>query len=113
MSPSLLVDAFMVGPTDLRMSMGLERGSQDGTEPEFIAALERIRDAARANNIPVIGFAFDPVLCTSRLEMGWTGLICHADAFGILMSAQMSLPPLKDAAQAYIDGKKAKTNGQA
>ena len=81
----------MVGASDLRFSLGLPAGSMDGDEPEFVAALDRIQRAADTNNLAVLGFAVTPEILRKRLELGWRGLIVHADASGIFNSGTQSL----------------------
>lgn len=86
--PSVIaqVDALMVGAGDLRCSLGLAVGSQDGDEPVFLEALEKIQKAADANNLAVLGFAMTPEILRRRLERGWRALIIHSDGYGIFKS---------------------------
>lgn len=86
----MLVDALMVGVGDLRCSMGLEVGSQDGDEPEFIAALDKIQRAADANGLAVLGFAMTPDILRRRLERGWRAFIVHSDGYGVFKSGTES-----------------------
>lgn len=81
-----IVDALMVGASDLRFSLGLPAGSMDGDEPAFLAALKKIQRAADANGLAVLGFAVTPRILERRLKLGWRALICHADASGIYHS---------------------------
>ncbi|KZF20954.1 HpcH/HpaI aldolase/citrate lyase family protein [Xylona heveae TC161] len=85
------VDALMVGASDLRFSLGLEAGSQDGDEPTFLAALEKIQRAADENGLCVLGFAMSPKVLERRLKLGWRALIIHGDAPGIVNSGAESL----------------------
>ena len=62
------VDALMVGAGDLRCSLGLEVGSQDGDEPVFLDALEKIQKAADGNELAVLGFAMTPEILRRRLS---------------------------------------------
>jgi len=81
----------MIGASDLRFSLGLQAGSMDGDEPEFLAALERIQHAADSNGLPILGFAVTPEILEKRLKLGWRALICHADASSIFSSGTQSL----------------------
>ena len=80
----------MVGAGDLRCSLGLEVGSQDGDEPEFLAALDKIQKAADANDLAVLGFAMSPDILRRRLHRGWRAFIVHADGSGIFKSGVQS-----------------------
>ncbi|KAL8726521.1 MAG: hypothetical protein Q9166_006653 [cf. Caloplaca sp. 2 TL-2023] len=80
------VDALMVGAGDLRCSLGLEVGSQDGDEPSFLAALDKIQRAADKNGLAVLGFAMTPGILRRRLDLGWRAFIVHADGSGIFNS---------------------------
>ncbi|KAH8658403.1 putative 2-dehydro-3-deoxyglucarate aldolase [Xylariales sp. PMI_506] len=84
------IDALMVGVGDLRCSMGLEVGSQDGDEPAFLAALDKIQKAADANNLAVLGFAMTPEILRRRVERGWRAFIVHTDGYGIFKSGNES-----------------------
>ena len=81
----------MVGASDLRFSLGLQAGSMDGDEPEFLAALERIQNAADSNGLAILGFAVTPEILEKRLKLGWRAFICHADASSIFSSGTQSL----------------------
>ena len=84
------VDALMVGAGDLRCSLGLEVGSQDGDEPAFLDALEKIQKAADENNLAVLGFAMTPEILRRRLNRGWRAFIVHSDGSGIFNSGVQS-----------------------
>ena len=80
----------MVGAGDLRCSLGLEVGSQDGDEPEFLAALQKIQKAADQSGMAVLGFAMTKEILKRRVELGWRAFIVHADAPGIFNSGMQS-----------------------
>lgn len=85
------VDALMVGVGDLRCDLGLELGSQDGDEPEFLDALDRIDRAAHANKLALLGFAMTPTILQRRLARGWRAFIIHSDGYGISKSGNESV----------------------
>lgn len=89
----------MVGAGDLRCSLGLEVGSQDGDEPAFLDALEKIQRAADANNLAVLGFAMSPEILCRRLERGWRAFIIHSDGYGIFKSGTEGLRSSLDVAE--------------
>jgi 4-hydroxy-2-oxoheptanedioate aldolase len=99
------VDGIFVGTGDLRLSMGLAPGSLDGDETEFVAALEKIRDAAKARGLPIMGFGLSPSILRQRVEMGWSAFIVHGDIDAICQSAKESLELFSRATKA--------TNGHA
>lgn len=80
----------MVGAGDLRCSMGLEVGSQDGDEPVFLAALDKIQRAAEKNGLAVLGFAMTPEILERRLKLGWRAFIVHSDGAGVFKSGMKS-----------------------
>lgn len=80
----------MVGAGDLRCSMGLEVGSQDGDEPVFLAALDKIQRAADKNGLAVLGFAMTPEILERRLKLGWKAFIVHSDGAGVFKSGVRS-----------------------
>jgi 4-hydroxy-2-oxoheptanedioate aldolase len=80
--------------------MDLAPGSLDGDEPEFVAALENIRDAAMAHGLPIMGFGLSPSILRQRIEMGWSAFIVHGDIDAICQSATESLELFSRAAKA-------------
>lgn len=71
--------------------MDLAPGSLDGDEPEFVTALEKIRDAAKTRGLPIMGFGLSPSTLRQRVEMGWSAFIVHGDIDAICQSAKESL----------------------
>lgn len=71
--------------------MNLAAGSLDGDEPIFVSALQKIRDAAKAHNLPIMGFGISPSTLQRRIEMGWNAFIIHGDIDAISISAAQSL----------------------
>jgi len=80
------IDGLMVGAGDLRCSMGLEVGSQDGEEIIFLTALEKIQKAADRNGLAVLGFAMSPDILERRLKLGWKAFVVHSDGAGVFKS---------------------------
>ncbi|KAK2612064.1 hypothetical protein QQS21_001913 [Conoideocrella luteorostrata] len=96
------VDGLFVGTGDLRMCMGLATGTFDGDEPVFVSALQKIRDAAKANKLPIMGFGISPSTLLRRIEMGWNAFIIHGDIDAICTSAAQSLDTYSDAANHHL-----------
>jgi 2-keto-3-deoxy-L-rhamnonate aldolase RhmA len=80
----------MVGAGDLRCSLGLEVGSQDGDEPSFLDALDKIQRAADKNGLAVLGFAMTPEILEQRLKRGWKAFIIHSDGASVFKSGMQS-----------------------
>ena len=102
------------------MSLNLAHGSLDGDEPVFIDALCKIRDAAKANDLPIMGFGISPSGVEVRREMGWNAFIIHGDIDAICTSAYQCLKEYTGSPHgdwgngAKVNGakaKEAKTNG--
>ncbi|KAF7183278.1 hypothetical protein CNMCM7691_003191 [Aspergillus felis] len=94
---SSAVDGLFVGTGDLRMCLNLAHGSLDGDEAVFLSALRKIRDAAKANHLPIMGFGISPSGVELRREMGWNAFIIHGDIDAICTSAVQSLQTYTDA----------------
>ena len=73
------------------MSLNLAHGSLDGDEPVFLDALRKIRDAAKANDLPIMGFGISPSAVEVRRKMGWNAFIIHGDIDAICTSASQCL----------------------
>lgn len=69
------------------MCLKLSHGSLDGDEPVFLSALRRIQAAAKANNLPIMGFGISPAGVQKRRELGWNAFIIHGDIDAIGTSA--------------------------
>lgn len=102
----------MVGAGDLRCSLGLEVGSQDGDEPVFLAAMEKIQRAADKNGLVVLGFAMTPEILERRLKLGWKAFIIHSDGAGVFKSGVKSFEDNVTFAKLVKTGGKNHVNGQ-
>ncbi|KAF0645864.1 hypothetical protein FPSE5266_03825 [Fusarium pseudograminearum] len=96
------VDGLFIGTGDLRLCMGMATGSLDGDEPAFVSALERIRDAARKNNLPMMGFGISHSTLESRINMGWNAFIIHGDIDAICKSAIQALDSYSAVARSTV-----------
>ena len=100
------VDALMVGAGDLRCSLGLEVGSQDGDQPAFLDALKKIQKATDKNELAVLGFAMTPKILRRRLDRGWRAFIVHSDGSGIFNSGVQSFRSNVELAESVKSPKK-------
>lgn len=92
------------------MSLSLAHGSLDGDEPVFIDALCKIRDAAKANGLPIMGFGISPSGVELRRRMGWNAFIIHGDIDAISTSAYQCLKEYTGSVNGD-EAKRAKANG--
>jgi 2-keto-3-deoxy-L-rhamnonate aldolase RhmA len=93
------VDALIIGPADLRFDMGLAGFA--GEEPEYLEAFKIVERAARANNLPIAGFAFGPQI-NLRLSQGWTLLMITADCLVLLAGQAGSLVTARNAVKEFL-----------
>lgn len=96
------VDGLFIGTGDLRLCMGMATGSLDGDEPAFVSALEKIRDAARKNDLPMMGFGISHSTLESRINMGWNAFIIHGDIDAICKSAIQALDSYSAVARSTV-----------
>lgn len=107
------IDGLMVGAGDLRCSMGLEVGSQDGDETIFLSALQKIQRAAERNGLAVLGFAMTPDILERRLKLGWKAFVIHSDGSGVFKSGMTSFDDnVRLANELEIYGKNGLGNGK-
>lgn len=76
------LDALFVGPNDLHLSMGFPPSSE-GEEPEFVAALERVKAAARANGLGVGIYTSGGTAAAKRAAEGF-GMVVAASDLGVM-----------------------------
>ena len=70
------VDGIFVGPYDLSMTMGIAKQFE---HPDFLAALERIKNAARSNHKFAIIYCADAQLGHQRLQEGFDSVAVGND----------------------------------
>jgi uncharacterized membrane protein len=88
----------MVGPADLRFDMGLPGFT--GEEPEYLEAFKIVERAARANHLPIAGFALGS-LAGLRLSQGWTMLMVAADCLALVAGQASSLVANRNAVKEF------------
>lgn len=64
------VDVAFIGPNDLHIQLGLPP-STEGAEPEFMAALEKVKAAARRNNVAPGMFSSSGEAAATRIREGF------------------------------------------
>ncbi|GAC1697173.1 MAG: aldolase/citrate lyase family protein [Ktedonobacteraceae bacterium] len=84
------VDVAFVGPNDLHTSLGLPP-SNEGTEPEFVKALEQIRVRARHHNIALGIFTSGGDAAVQRIHDGFQMVSVTTDLSSLLAGATQQL----------------------
>ncbi|KAJ7723279.1 Pyruvate/Phosphoenolpyruvate kinase-like domain-containing protein [Mycena maculata] len=102
------VDAVMIGTGDLRLEMGLPVGFV-GSEPEFVAALERATAMSKKHGKALMGGALGPAMVEERLSQGFSLLVATIDLYTLASGTVADLTSAKMTAEAYMG--KNKENG--
>lgn len=90
------LDAYLVGPYDLSASMGLAGQLE---HPRFLAAMDRIKDAAARHGVPA-GIHIvepDPAALAERVDQGYTLIAYSVDFRMLAVAAQHGLDRLRGA----------------
>jgi 4-hydroxy-2-oxoheptanedioate aldolase len=82
------IDVVFVGPNDLHVQLGLS-SSSESTESVFVAALERIKAAARRHNLPLGIYSSGGQAAAQRITEGF-GMVSVASDSSCLSSAASS-----------------------
>lgn len=88
------VDVAFVGPNDLHLSMGLPP-SNEGAEPEFVAALERIKTTASKYGVATGIYTSGGKAAAKRVEEGFGMVVTVGDHGVLVYGAQSSLRAAK------------------
>jgi 4-hydroxy-2-oxoheptanedioate aldolase len=84
------IDVAFVGPNDLHALLGLAPSSE-GPEPEFLAALETLKAAARRYNIPLGMFCSSGLAAAQRIKEGFQMVTVTSDAASLGSAAAQNL----------------------
>lgn len=84
------IDVVFVGPFDLHAQMGLTP-SGEGREPEFVAAVERIKAAARQHNLPLGIYSSNGQAAARRITEGFQLVSAASDQGCLTAAAQQQL----------------------
>ncbi|MBO0795634.1 MAG: 2-dehydro-3-deoxyglucarate aldolase [Ktedonobacteraceae bacterium] len=79
------IDAAFVGPSDLHAQLGFPP-SYDGTEPEFVEALERVKASARKHNIATGIMSGNGAGAAERVRQGFQ-MVCVTTDINSMSSA--------------------------
>ena len=86
---------MFVGPNDLHLSLGLPP-SNEGTEPEFLAALEQIKSVAKAHSLGLGMYTSGGEAAAKRVAEGFNMVSVIADLSVMVHGAQNNLRAAKD-----------------
>jgi len=95
------VDAIMIGAGDLRLDMGLPIGFV-GSEPEFVAALERVTAMSKKYSKSLMGVAMGQSMIEERLQQGFTVLVNVVDLYTLGFATITELVTARAAVEAYM-----------
>lgn len=84
------IDLVFVGPNDLHAQLGLPP-SPEGTEPEFVQALETIKAAARAHNVATGIFCSNGASAANRISEGFQLVNATTDISSLISGAVQQL----------------------
>jgi len=84
------VDVAFVGPNDLHMQLGLPP-SAEGAEPEFVAALDKIKQAAQRHHVALGMFCSSGEAAANRIREGFHMVSATSDASCLIGGATLHL----------------------
>ncbi|HVB72619.1 MAG TPA: aldolase/citrate lyase family protein, partial [Ktedonobacteraceae bacterium] len=84
------IDVAFVGPNDLHAHLGLPPSS-DGAEPEFMAALERIKASARQHQLALGIFSSNGTTSAERVRQGFQMISVTTDVSSMIAAATENL----------------------
>ena len=84
------IDVAFVGPNDLHAQLGLPPSS-DGAEPEFMAALERIKASARQHQLALGIFSSNGTTSAERVRQGFQMISVTTDVSSMIAAATENL----------------------
>ncbi|KAJ6551718.1 Pyruvate/Phosphoenolpyruvate kinase-like domain-containing protein [Mycena capillaripes] len=95
------VDAVMIGAGDLRLDMGLPVGFV-GSEPEFVAAMDRVTAMSKKYGKSLMGVAIGPSMVEQRLRQGFTVLVNTVDLYTLGFATITELGTARATVEAYL-----------
>jgi 4-hydroxy-2-oxoheptanedioate aldolase len=84
------IDVAFVGPNDLHAQLGLTPSSE-GAEPEFVAALDKIKAAAHRHNVALGMFCSDGEAAAMRASQGFHMLAVTSDVASLTFGANHNI----------------------
>ncbi len=84
------IDVAFVGPSDLHAQLGLPP-STEGAEPEFVAALEKIKTAAKRNNVALGMFSSSGAAAVQRVREGFQMVSITTDIWSLMQGIEQNL----------------------
>jgi 4-hydroxy-2-oxoheptanedioate aldolase len=90
------VDVAFIGPNDLHAQLGLPP-SNEGAEPAFVEALEKVKASAHQHNVPVGIFTSGGEAAAQRVREGFQMVNATTDLVSITFGATQHLQQARDA----------------
>ncbi|KAJ7103686.1 Pyruvate/Phosphoenolpyruvate kinase-like domain-containing protein [Mycena crocata] len=95
------ISAFMIGTGDLRLDMGLSVGVT-GTEPEYVAAIEKATKIGKERDLPLVGAALGAEMIKMRIDEGYRILVCCFDFYTLSLGMITTLSDARKTAEEYM-----------
>jgi 4-hydroxy-2-oxoheptanedioate aldolase len=84
------IDVAFVGPNDMHATLGLPP-STEGAEPEFVAAMEKLKEAAKRYNVPLGMYCSSGEAAVQRIKEGFQMVVTTSDASSMAGAAAQNL----------------------
>lgn len=91
------LDVAFVGPNDMHATLGLTPSSE-GAEPEFIAAMDKLKEAAGRYHIPLGMYCSNGAAAAQRVREGFQMVVTTSDAASLAEGAAGNLAALTEQA---------------
>ncbi|KAJ6617579.1 Pyruvate/Phosphoenolpyruvate kinase-like domain-containing protein [Mycena sp. CBHHK59/15] len=95
------VSAFMIGPGDLRLDLGLSLG-MTGDEPDFVHAMETVSKVVKERGIPAAGFAVGPEMVKMRIDQGFRMLLGCMDLYSLVFGVMTDIGTARAVSEAHM-----------
>ena len=92
------IDVAFVGPNDMHATLGLTP-SAEGAEPEFVAAMDKLKEAASRYNIPLGMYCSNGEAALQRVQEGFQMVVTTSDASSLASAAALNLSAVSSLAK--------------
>ncbi|KAJ7660366.1 Pyruvate/Phosphoenolpyruvate kinase-like domain-containing protein, partial [Mycena polygramma] len=98
------VSAVMIGYGALRLELKLPSGhtSTSGTEPKYVAAIQKVKDISKGLNIPIVGPATRPQQIKERVDQGYRLIVCCLDMHTLAGGMIKSINDTRDLVEGHM-----------
>ncbi len=84
------IDVAFVGPNDMHATLGLTP-SAEGAEPEFVAVMDKLKEAAKRYNVPLGMYCSNGEAALQRIQEGFQMVVTTSDASSLASAAALNL----------------------